>query len=66
MIRGHVYLNRAGVDLIRVGMETIRGHVGWNRSGATDDRPPTTDDHAWIRASVVRLPSAVCRLSSYV
>ena len=70
---GHVYLNRAGVDLIRgsatlihagmdlirVGMGTIRGHVRWKRSGATDDQPPTTDDRAWIRASVNRLPSHV-------
>jgi hypothetical protein len=60
MIRGHVYLNRAGVDLIRGGaplmhagmdlirggMGTMRGHVGWNCSGVTDDRPPTTDDRA--------------------
>jgi hypothetical protein len=28
--------------------------------------PPTTDERAWIRASVNRRPSAVCRLTSIV
>jgi hypothetical protein len=74
MICGHVYLNRAGVDLIRgsatlihagmelirVGMGTIRGHVGWNCSGVTDDQPPTTA-HEFV------LPSAVVRhLCSFI
>jgi hypothetical protein len=59
LICGSATLIHAGMDLMRAGMGTIRGHVGWNCSGVTDDR-------ACIRASVARRPSAVCRLSSYV
>jgi hypothetical protein len=67
LIRGSATLIHAGIRLIRVGMGTIRGHVGWNCSGVTDDRPPTTDERAWIRATVCRRSSSLLfHLSSVI